>query len=154
MKKRSINIVIITLTTLLITSAGTAFAFGGPKGHGGCDRGGRHEPMAALMQVDNLTEEQKLVINDIRKATRTAMRDLREEMHDNRRDLRDAIEDNEDIETIRKLAKQQGDQVASMIVLRAEVRNKIDSVLSKEQRQQLEDMRWSGREFGPGPRGF
>jgi Spy/CpxP family protein refolding chaperone len=58
------------------------------------------------------------------------------------------------METIRALAKKQGDQVARMIVLRAEVRNKITTVLSEEQRQQLQDIRWSGRKFGPGPKGF
>jgi Spy/CpxP family protein refolding chaperone len=110
--------------------------------------------MAALMQLDDLTTEQKAVLKDIRKATRDAMRDLRDEMEDNRIDLHDAMAENADIDTIRKLAEKQGDQVASMVVLRAEVRNKINSVLTKEQQQQLEDMRRPGREFGHGPKGF
>jgi Spy/CpxP family protein refolding chaperone len=155
MKKRNRNIAIITLSTLLFTSAGAAVAFGGPKGHGGCDRGGRGEPMSsALMQIDNLTEDQKGAIKDIRKTSRDAMRDLRDEMRDNRRDLRDAMEDEADLGTIRSLAKKQGDQVARMIVLRAEVRNKVNTVLTEEQRQQLKDMRWSGKGLGHGPKGF
>jgi Spy/CpxP family protein refolding chaperone len=154
MKSTYRRIAIISLSALLFTSAGAALAFGGPKGHGGCERGGKHGPMAALTQLDNLTTEQKAVLKDIRKATRDAMRDLRDEMEDNRIDLHDAMAENADMTTIRKLAAKQGDQVAQMIVLRAEVRNKIDSVLTEEQRKQLEDMPRPGREFGHGPKGF
>jgi Spy/CpxP family protein refolding chaperone len=155
MKQRNRNIAIVALSALLFTSAGTAVAFGGHKGHGGCDRDGRGGPMtAALMQIDSLTDDQKGAIKDIRKSTRDAMQDLRDEMRDNRRDLRDAMEDEADMDTIRSLAKKQGDQIARMIVLRAEVRNKINTVLNEEQRQQLQDMRWSGKGFGPGPKGF
>ncbi|MES9971285.1 MAG: Spy/CpxP family protein refolding chaperone [Candidatus Thiodiazotropha sp.] len=154
MKPRYRQIAIISLSTLLFTSAGAAMAFGGPKGHGGCDRGGKHGPMAALAQLDNLTAEQKEVFKDIRKATRDAMRDLRDAMHDNRTDLHDAMIDNADLATIRRLAEQQGDQVARMIVLRAEVRNKINSVLTEDQREQLQDLRWSEKGFGPGRKGF
>lgn len=155
MKQSYRNIVIITLSTLLFTSAGAAVAFGGgSKGHGGCDRDGRREPVAAITQIDNLSAEQKAAIKDIRKASRNAMRDLQDEMKDNRRDLRDAMQDDADIQTIRSLAKKQGDQVARMIVLRAEVRSKINTVLSEKQREQLQDMRGYGREFGSGPKGF
>jgi Spy/CpxP family protein refolding chaperone len=148
------RIAIISLSTLLFTSAGAALAFGGPKGHGGCERGGKHGPMAALTQLEGLTTEQKEVLRDIRKATRDAMRDLRDEMEDNRTDLHDAMEDNADMATIRRLAEKQGDQVARMIVLRAETRSKIDSVLTEEQRKQLQDMPRPPREFGHGPKGF
>jgi Spy/CpxP family protein refolding chaperone len=156
MKPRYQKIAILTLSTLLFTSAGAAVAFGGPKGHGGCDRNrdARRGPMTQLMQIDNLTEDQKKVITDIRNTNRDTMRDLRDEMHDNRRDLRDAFEDKADMDTIRDLAKKQGDQVARMIVLRAEARNKINTVLNEKQRRQLQDMPWSGKEFGPGPKGF
>jgi Spy/CpxP family protein refolding chaperone len=155
MKQRNRNIAIFALSTLLITSTGAALAFGGPKGQGGCDRGAKGEPMiTALMQIDNLTEDQKGAIKDIRNTTRDAMRDLRDEMHDNRTELRDAMEDEADMQTIRGLAKKQGEQVTRMIVLRAEVRNKVNTVLSEEQRQQLQNMRWSDRGFGPGPKGF
>jgi Spy/CpxP family protein refolding chaperone len=154
MKPTYRTIAIISLSTLLFTGAGAALAFGGPKGYGGCERGGQHGPMAALTQIENLTTEQKEAIKAIRKTTRDAMRDLRDDMHDNRRDLRDAVEDDADMATIRNLAKNQGDQIARMIVLRAEVRNKINSVLTEEQRQQLQDMRGPGRGFGPSRKGF
>ncbi|MES9947047.1 MAG: Spy/CpxP family protein refolding chaperone [Candidatus Thiodiazotropha sp.] len=154
MKPTYRRIAIISLSTLLFTSAGAAMAFGGPKGHGGCDRGGKHGPMAALTQLDDLSTEQKQVLKDIRKATRDAMRDLRDAMQDNRTELRDAMIDNADMASIRSLAEKQGDQVTRMIVLRAEVRNKINSVLTEEQREQLQDLRWSEKGFGPGRKGF
>jgi Spy/CpxP family protein refolding chaperone len=154
MKSTYRTIAVISLSTLLFTSAGAALAFGGPKGHGGCERGGKQGPMAALTQIDNLTTEQKEVLKDIRKATRDAMRDLRDDMQDNRTDLHDAMTDGADIAQIKNLAEKQGDHVARMIVLRAEARNKINSVLTEEQRQQLQDMPWSDREFGPGRKGF
>ncbi|MES9992830.1 MAG: Spy/CpxP family protein refolding chaperone [Candidatus Thiodiazotropha sp.] len=150
MKPTSRTIAIITLSTLLFTSAGAAVAFGGPKGHGGCDRDGRGGPMAALLQIEDLTAEQKKALKDIRNGTKDAMRDLRDAMHDNRTDLHDAMVDEADLETIRGLAEKQGDQVTRMIVLRAEVRNKIAKVLTEEQLQQLQDQRWSGKMFGPG----
>jgi Spy/CpxP family protein refolding chaperone len=156
MKPTYRRIAIISLSTLLFTSAGATLAFGGPKGHGGCERGGKAGPMAALTQLDDLTTEQKDVLKDIRSATRDAMRDLRDNMQDNRTDLHDAMADNADMTTIRSLAEKQGDQVARMIILRAEVRNKINSVLTEEQRQQLQEMRrpGMGMGFGPGPKGF
>ncbi|MEW8506454.1 MAG: Spy/CpxP family protein refolding chaperone [Candidatus Thiodiazotropha sp.] len=154
MKPTSRKIAIITLSTLLISSAGATLAFGGYKGSGGCDRGGKHGPMAALTQIEDLTAGQKEELKNIRNETRDAMRDLRDAMQDNRADLRDAMVDNANIDSIRVLAERQGEQVARMIVLRAEVRNKIDEVLTEEQRQQLQDLRWSGNVFGPGRKGF
>jgi protein CpxP len=152
MKSNSKRLAVIGLTTLLITGAGTALAFGGPKGHHGCDRDQGRPPMAAISQLDDLSSEQKEQLMDIRRSARDAMRDLRDEMQDNRGELREAMQENADLETIRGLALKQGDQVARMIMLRAEIRGKIDKVLTAEQRQQLADMRDWGRGFGrPGP---
>ncbi|MEW8394935.1 MAG: Spy/CpxP family protein refolding chaperone [Candidatus Thiodiazotropha sp.] len=154
MKPTYRKIAIVTLSTLLFTSAGAAVAFGGHKGHGGCDRDGRGGPLAALSQLEDLTAEQKEALKAIRNATRDAMRDLRDAMQDNRTELHDALVHGAKLETIRGLAEKQGGQVARMIMLRAEVRNRIADVLTEEQRQQLQDMRWSGRMFGPGHKGF
>lgn len=138
----------IGLATLLIAGAGTALAFGGPKGHHGCDRDGGHSPLTALTRLDDLTDEQKNQLRVIRKSARDAMRDLRDEMRDNREDLHEAMVDSADLEAIRALAGRQGEQVARMIVLRAEIREKIAHVLSEDQREQLRDLRGSGKGFG------
>jgi Spy/CpxP family protein refolding chaperone len=149
MKSINKRVAIIGLSALLITSAGTALAFGGPKGHhGGCDRGQGGSPMAAISQLDDLTSEQKEQLKEIRSSARDTMRDLRDEMQDNRSDLRDAMQENADLETVRGLALKQGDQVARMIMLRAEIRNKVKEVLTPEQREQLADMRGPGKGFG------
>lgn len=149
MKSTNKRIAIIGLSVLLIASAGTALAFGGPKGHhGGCDRGQGGSPMAAISQLENLTSEQKDQLKEIRSSAKDAMRDLKDEMRDNRRDLRDAMQENSDLETLRTLAEKQGDQVARMIMLRAEIRDKVSEVLTQAQREQLADMRGMGKGFG------
>lgn len=149
MKSINKRVAIIGLSALLITSAGTALAFGGPKGHhGGCDRGKGGSPMEAISQLEDLTSEQKDQLKEIRSSAKDAMRDLRDDMQDNRRDLRDAMEKNADLETVRKLAQKQGDQVARMIMLRAEIRDKVDEILTEEQREQLADMRGMDKGFG------
>ncbi|MEJ2467405.1 MAG: Spy/CpxP family protein refolding chaperone [Candidatus Thiodiazotropha sp.] len=144
------RLAVIGLSALLFTSAGTALAFGGSHERHGCDnrKSDRwHSPMRAISQLDGLTDEQRNQLKQIRRDARDAMRDVRDEMRDNRSDLRDARVDNADLETIRSLAKKQGDQVARMIVLRAEIRDKISNLLTEAQRQQLAELltqRWGG----------
>jgi Spy/CpxP family protein refolding chaperone len=146
MKPIKKQIAIFTLSALLISSTGLAFAFGGAKGHHGYDRGS--SPMAALSQLEDLTDEQKDQLSEIRKTTRKSMRELRRAMRDNREDLRDAMDENADLETIRGLADKQGKQTARMIVLRAEIRDKVNAVLSEAQQKKLTDLRDQGRGFG------
>jgi Spy/CpxP family protein refolding chaperone len=146
MKPIKKQIAIFTLSALLISGTGLAFAFGGPKGHHGYDRGSL--PMAALSQLEDLTDEQKDQLSEIRKTTRKSMRELSRAIRDNREDLRDAMDDNVDLETIRGLADKQGKQTARMIVLRAEIRDKINAVLNESQKKQLTDLRDQGRGFG------
>lgn len=149
MKSINKRLAAIGLSALLITSAGSALAFGGPKGHhGGCDKGHGRSPMAALTQLDDLSGEQKTALKEIRSSARAAMRDLRDDMQDNRSDLRDAMQENASMETLRQLAQKQGDQVARMIVLRAEIRNQVNAVLTDAQREQLAEMRGRGMGFG------
>jgi Spy/CpxP family protein refolding chaperone len=147
------HLTVIGLSALLFTSAGTALAFGGSHEHHACDHGrvgSMHSsmiPMRAISRLDGLTNEQRNQLKQIRRDARDAMREVRDEMRDNRSDLRDARVDNADLETIRALAKKQGDQVARMIVLRAEVRDKISNLLTEAQRQQLTELRtqrWGG----------
>ena len=149
MKPMNKKIPALALSALLATAAGGAFAFGGHHDRqGGCDRSGMRTPMAALSRLDGLTEEQKTSLTQIRRETRNAMRDLRNEMQRNRDALKDAMADKQDIDGIRTLATKQGEIVAKMIVLRAETREKINSVLTDEQRAQLDAMPRHGGDFG------
>jgi Spy/CpxP family protein refolding chaperone len=147
MKKR---LAILGLTSLLIVSAGGAMAFGGHHDRHDCDRGkgdNWRSPAMAISQLDGLSDEQRDQLKQIRRDARDSMRELRDAMRDNRTELRDAMIDQADLESVRALAKKQGDQVARMIVLRAEMRDRISGVLTEAQRQQLADMRnkaWDG----------
>jgi len=144
------HLAVFGLSTLLIAGAGSALAFGGSHERHACDNhksDSWHSPMRAISQLDGLTDEQRNQLKQIRRDARDAMRDVRDEMRDNRSDLRDARVDNADLETIRALARKQGDQVARMIVLRAEIRDKISNLLTEAQRQQLIELRtqrWGG----------
>lgn len=149
MKPMNKRIPAIALSALLATAAAGAFAFGGQhdaRGH--CDHSGMRAPMEALNRLDGLTDEQKSSLTQIRRETRDAMRDLRNEMQHNRDALKDAMVDKQSIDNIRTLATKQGEIVAKMIVLRAETREKINSVLTDEQRAQLDTMPRQGGDFG------
>ncbi len=158
------KIAVVGLSTLLLAAAGSTLAFGGHRSHGGHDRYGdchqggsmaghtylKHgrgmlSPMAIFKRVDNLTDEQRQSIKEIYKGSRQSLFDVVSAMQDNRLELNEARQ-KADIETIRALAKKQGEQVERMIVLRAETRAKVNAVLTEEQRKQLKSKRRSGRD--------
>lgn len=148
MKPMNKKITAITLSALLATAAGGAMAFGGHhERHGECDHRSMSTPMHAIARLDGLTDEQKTQLKQIRRETRDAMRGIRDEMQDVKDALRDAMADNASIDNIQVLAKKQGDQIAKMIVLRAESRDRIKHVLTDEQKAQLDAMRKSGDGF-------
>lgn len=139
-----------TLATLLaagltLGTAGTAFAFGGHGGHG-CDMGSHHSsPMRALYQLDSLTDEQRSKIKAVMKEERKSMRDLSDAMQDNRDAMFEANQKNATADTIEPLAKEQGELVAKMTVARAKIRDKINAILTDEQRNELSTMKKSKR---------
>jgi len=149
MKPIQKRLAVISLSALLVTGAGAALAFGGHHDRfGGCDRDGERTPMAQLQRLDDITPEQRDQLQEIRKQARDEFRKLRDAMRDNHSDLRDAMADDSDLETIRGLAQKQGEQVMRMIVLRAEIRQKINGVLTDAQRQQLSELRLPGEGYG------
>ncbi len=157
MKSMHKRLAVISLSALLLSGAGAAMAFGGhPDRFGSCDHEGDRTPMAQLSRLDDLTTEQRDQLKEIRNQARDEFRKLRDAMRDNRSDLRDAMDDNANIDTIRGLAQKQGEQMAQMIVLRAEIRQKINGVLTDEQRQQLADRPWreEGRDRHSDSKGF
>jgi len=152
MKTTHKRLTAITLTALLLTTAGGAMAFGGSHGrHGGCDHGEGMGPMEQIYRLNDLSDEQKSQLREIRSEARTSLRELRNGMQDNRDTLRDALFEDKDLETIRGLAQKQGEQVAKMIVLRAETRQKIRAVLTEEQQQRLQAQPRFEEGFGMGP---
>lgn len=152
MKTTHKRLTAITLTALLLAAAGGAMAFGGShERHGGCDRGDGMAAMERIYRLNDLSDEQKSRLRTIRSEGRTAQRELRDGMQDTGDALRDALFEDKDLETIRGLAQQRGEQVAKMIVLRAETRQKIRAVLTEEQQQRLQAQPGFEAGFGMGP---
>lgn len=140
----------ILLGTTLLAIVGSASAFAGP---GNCNK--RGGPMQAVQQLNNLTIEQRDQLNNLRNTQRAGMRAQKDAMSDNRDALRAAMRSDADAETIKKLAEAQGAAVTAMIIHRAEMKKKVDAILTEEQRKQLENM--AATNFGPprgGPRGW
>jgi Spy/CpxP family protein refolding chaperone len=127
---------------LTLSAVGSAFAFGS-HGHG-CDMG-RYQasPMRALYQLDSLTDEQRTELKKVMKDERNAMRDLFDAMQDNRVEMQQAIRKNVTADKIEPLAKKQGELVTKMTIARAKMRDKINAILSDEQRKELNMMRSS-----------
>ena len=139
-----------TLATLLaagltLGAAGTAFAFGGhDRGCGGFDSSSA-TPMRALYQLDSLSDEQRTKIKEVMKEERNAMRDLMDAMQDNRDAMLEANKDNVTADKIKPLAKKQGELIAELTIARAKLRDKINAILTDEQRKELSDMKPSKR---------
>lgn len=124
-----------------LTFAGAAFAYGGGHySHNACGFG-YSGSMHALYQLDSLSDEQRSKIKTIIKEERKTMRDMGDRMQDNRDALYEAMRKNAPISEIKPLAKKQGEQIAEMIVARAELRNKINAVLTDAQRKELQQMK-------------
>lgn len=134
-----------TIKTLLLAGAlavtGSALAFGGAhhgKGERDCHRGG--PGMALITQLDGLTDEQRSQLKQLRETQRESGRALHDEMRQNRRALRKAMQDGS-AETVAPLARKQGDLVEQMILRRFQMKEKVNAVLTQEQRQELQKLR-------------
>lgn len=138
MKRTNKALIAVLAGSLLLGGTGAALAFGGHPGMGGCDRGSMMS-MRAIPQLDNLTDEQRNQLDTLRKVQRDAMRKQRDTMSDAREELHAAMSKGADIATIRKLAEKQGAQVTAMIVARAEMQQKLEAILTPEQRTQLKE---------------
>lgn len=143
--KRTNKILVTVLAGSLLLGGGAALAFGGHPGMGGCDRGGMMS-MRGMPQIDNLTDAQRSQLDTLRKEQRDVMRKQMDAMGDARDELRAAMDKGADTATIRKLADKQGAQIANMIVARSEAQQKLEAILTPEQREQLKSQ--GGQRFG------
>lgn len=135
----------ILLGATLLAATGTALAMGGP---GNCEqRGGPFGgKMQGFGQIENLTSEQRTQLRDLQRTQRDKMRSLRDAMSDNHTAMFDAMEDGADSATIQKLAEARGATVTTMTVQRAEMKQKVDAILTEEQRNSLASV--NGARFG------
>lgn len=141
----------VLIGTTLLAAAGTAFAFGGP---GNCDlRGGSMGRMGGggpfggqmqgFNQIENLTSEQRTQLRNLRRSQRDTMQSLRNAMMDNHTAMNDAMADGADSATIQKLAEARGATVTNMGIQHAEMKKKLDAILTEEQRNSLAAMDFS-----------
>jgi Spy/CpxP family protein refolding chaperone len=139
MKMRKKPLITLLAGSLLLGSA-AAMAYGGSHGFGkgGCDHG---NPMQALQQLDNVTDEQRQALRKLFDEQRDSRRDQRDAMRDGRKAVRDAIQSGASTDEVRKLATKQGQLVTDMIMSRAETRQKMASILTPDQMKQLQDYR-------------
>ncbi len=109
--------------------------------------------LEAVAAEIGLSEEQRDAIHAVVDGARPQLRDLARELRGNRDALRDAsAPDSYDSAAVASLAATQGDLIERGIVLGAQVRHDVLSVLTPEQREQLEALRAERRGWGPGPR--
>ena len=132
----------ILFGTALLAATGTVLAFGGP---GNCEQhaGGMGKmgmsggSMQRFNQIENLTNEQRAQLNELRKSQRDTMRSMRDAMSDNHAAIRNAMKDGANDATIQQLAEARGAAVTDMTLKRAEMKKKIDAILTEEQRNSL-----------------
>lgn len=130
---------------LLLAAAGTAVAFGGPRGHGmhGFGAGTPGDGMTGAMslrgayRLDGLTDAQRKKLDALQERLRETMRERMDAARDDRRALRDAMAEGADAAAVRPLAERQGKRVTEMILTRARVRSELSGILTEEQRQAL-----------------
>lgn len=144
MKRSNKSSALILASTLLLAGAGSALAYGSQHGMGDCERHG--SPMRALSRIDNLTDEQRARIKDLVKEQRTAMLEQKDAMQESRQALRDAMRNGATKDELQALADKQGKQVSTMIMARAQMRDKINAILTEEQRAELKKMQQERRD--------
>lgn len=141
MQKKSL--IALVAGSLLLGSAG-AMAYGGHGFYGkSCDR---DKPMHALEKLDNVTDVQRDQLRKLFDEQRESKKAQREAMRANRKALHEAINKGAGTEEIQALANKQGEYVAAMIMAKAEMRQKMATVLTEEQMKQLQQYRDERRE--------
>jgi len=146
---------LVLVVTLIAGSVSlTAMASAMPFGDGpGCGRAGhymgagqhpgnRGPNLERLSEKLNLTDEQRAEIKAIMGGSRQQMGELRDKLQVNRDKLRDLVRQTEfDESVVRRIADEQGDMKAEMIVLRARQRSEMRAVLNDDQLARLDEMR-------------
>jgi len=147
MKTRSKRLTAIVAGGLLLGATGLAMAYGG--GHGfdraGCSHGGASGLM--LEKLDNVSDEQREQLRKVFAEQREAMQAQGDAMRENSKALRDALRNGAAPEEIRPLADKQGEQIAAMIMAKAQMRQSMATILSEEQMKELQDSFMPGMEM-------
>jgi Spy/CpxP family protein refolding chaperone len=147
--KKSIKTLMIATAIAGSVAAGLAYAMP-PGGGGRCPDGGRgmgfgQHGMDADAHVDRMAErldlnkEQRDKVRAIVDKTRPQARELRDKLSENRKQMQTLTRQGTTKESeIRKLADNQGKLIADMIVQRSKVQGEINTVLTPEQREKMQ----------------
>lgn len=144
---------ILALIITALVGGGMNFALADSGGyHGQHGKEGKHCNKHGKFRLENMREELSLSdeqvkqITSIREKYQPRMQELREKSKANRAQLREAkYADTVDMGIIKTLAKAQGDLKTQKIILKAEKRNEINGVLTKEQLSKLKEMKQKHR---------
>lgn len=152
---------ILALIITAVVGGGMNFALADSGGYAGHDREygeghhgkeGKHCNKHGKFRLENmreelgLSDEQVKQITSIREKYQPRMQELREKSKANRTQLREAKNaDAVDMGNIKTLAKAQGELKTQKIILKAEKRNEIHGVLTKEQLSKLKEMKQKHR---------
>ena len=105
-----------------------------------CDKHGKKSGyrMEKMIKHLGLSEEQAKQVHNIRDSYKGKMQAAREKMQENRKQLREEMHaESIDKSKIKELAQTAGKIKSNKIILRAEMRNEIHKVLTKEQREKM-----------------
>ncbi len=152
----------LMIGALLTSGVAVAAPFGGPpQGGYGCGMGGAQRMMGAgtdmgpryerMAERLGLSAEQRTAVRQTLDQAAPRMRELKEAMRSKRQELRTIAQGGPaDEAQVRRLAREQGELKAEMILQRQRLAGEIDKVLTDAQREELKQMR--GR-MGPRFRG-
>lgn len=142
----SLTVGSLAATTLISASGGYGYR-DCPRGEHKMGRGFKHGGDGGFFnerRFENLelSDEQRTQIRALVDESRPQMREFGDKMRDNRKELRTLVQGGSPDEAeVRKLADTQGDLKAEMIVLRTKVYSDIRTVLTEEQREQINQTR-------------
>lgn len=137
--KRRIMISVLVVVTML-GSAYVAAAGGGPWFRGRGDRAGMH--MGRMAKVLGLNDSQKEQVSAILKAEREKTEPLRQQLAENRKRLRQAsLAEKFDEAAVRAIATKQAQIQTELIVSHSRAKNRINALLTPEQRTLAEKLR-------------
>ena len=115
---------------------------GGDEYKSGHHKKGMEQRMQRMMRHLDLSDEQTSKVSAVFEQYRTQLSSLRSEMKNNRMALRGNMHaDTQDMATIEKLAKKQGELKTQKILIKAKIKSAINNILSDDQREKMKTMR-------------
>jgi Spy/CpxP family protein refolding chaperone len=146
---------VLAATMLMIGTTGIAYAYDGPKGHGGpCgpdqfrdhhrgpDNDARKDRMNYMMNRLELDQQQREAIKKIRDEQMAKMRTKMDEMKKIREAMREqAFAEKYDAAKVRELADAKAKLMSDMMVERMETMNRIRQLLTEQQEARMEQMK-------------